>query len=374
MMNFKNMRMQNKNRLKLITGCIFIFYLITIPGCESKLDLSQFPISNNGSTNVSDTLYAQQSPTWNQFNGPEDVLVGKEPLIYVADTKNNSIVQLDLAGGFISSRNFGDKVYPKKIVQDGNFDLLVLCDSVSTANDTISIIYRLKMVAGGGIVGNAPKYELILSTHPTPNISKIRKFTGISVYPDNTFLISRRGPEDPYGIDPGNAILLVRADDTLRQVTVLGGFQSSGNSFYSIENISSIIAANNSSTDFIISRSTPDTLTLNKLIWFVYNTVNGTFDPKFTSQTQDIVNIKLGSPDGLTQDNNYNVYCVDSYVHHLYKFNSQGKLMKESFGTFGAGENQLNSPKGVSHFNKVLYIADTGNNRIVRYKLSTETN
>jgi hypothetical protein len=37
-------------------------------------------------------------------------------------------------------------------------------------------------------------------------------------------------------------------------------------------------------------------------------------------------------------------------------------------------ENKLYTPKGVAFFNKVLYIADTGNNRIVRFKLSTDIN
>ncbi|MCH7955786.1 MAG: hypothetical protein IIC40_08600 [Candidatus Marinimicrobia bacterium] len=32
----------------------------------------------------------------------------------------------------------------------------------------------------------------------------------------------------------------------------------------------------------------------------------------------------------------------------------------------------LNNPRGVSVFNKIVYIADTGNNRILRYKLSTD--
>ena len=32
----------------------------------------------------------------------------------------------------------------------------------------------------------------------------------------------------------------------------------------------------------------------------------------------------------------------------------------------------LNNPRGISVFNKIVYIADTGNNRILRYKLSTD--
>ena len=356
--------------LLIITSLIFAF---AFNSCGDRLDLSKFPITNNGNVNVSDTVYVQQQPVWGNFNGPEDVLVGNEPLIYVADTKNNSVVQLDLAGGFIGNYNFGPGIYPRKMAQDGYFDLLVVCDSVS-AIDTISIVYRLKIVAGGGIINNAPRISLLLSTRPTPNTSKLRKFKGITIFNDNSFIVTRRGPEDPYGIDPGNALLKAKGRDSIVSLIVLSGFQTSGNSFYSIENLSSIAAVKNSLTDFIISRSTQDTTTLNKVIWFQYNTVNETYDPKFTSQSEDIVNIKFGSPDEVIQDAGYNVYCIDSYRHHLFKFNSLGKLLVESFGTLGSGENQFNSPKGAAHFNKVLYIADTGNNRIIRFKLSTDIN
>jgi hypothetical protein len=361
----------NKNLLFLIA--IIFLTAFTFYSCEDKLDLSKFPITNNGNVNVSDTVYVQQQPVWSNFNGPEDVLVGNEPVIYVADTKNNSVVQLDLSGGYIGNYNFGLNIFPKKISQDGFFDLLVICDSVSTA-DTISILYRLKIVTGGGIINNAPKIELMLSTIPTPNSSKLRKFTGITVFNDNSYIVTRRGPEDPYGIDPGNALLKLYGRDSVSSITILSGFQSSGNSFYSIENVASIVAVKNSSTDFIISRSTKDTVTINKVIWFQFNSVNGSYDPKFTSQSEDIVNIKFGGPDKVIQDIGYNVYIIDSYRNHLYKFNSIGRLLIESFGTYGSGENQFINPKGISHFNKVLYIADTGNNRIVRYKLSTDIN
>ncbi|MCX6160829.1 MAG: 6-bladed beta-propeller [Ignavibacteriae bacterium] len=76
----------------------------------------------------------------------------------------------------------------------------------------------------------------------------------------------------------------------------------------------------------------------------------------------------------MTQDNNLSVFVIDSYRNYLYKFNSAGKFMKESFGSFGTGDGKFINPKGVAFYNKVLYIADTGNNRIVRYKLSTDLN
>jgi hypothetical protein len=277
-------------------------------------------------------------------------------------------VQLDVAGGRYGTYYFNASLFPKKITQDGKFDLLVICDSV-TSLDTTSIVFRLKVVAGGGVLSQStPAVRLITSLRPTPNTNKFRRFTGISTYSDNSYVITRTGPEDPLNIDPGNAILKASGIDSITSLTTINGFQTSGNSFYSIEHVSSILTIKNNPPDFIISRSSLDTSSLNKVIYFQYNSVNGTFDPKYTSSSQDIVNIKFGSPDAITMDANYTIYVIDSYRNHLYKFSSNGKLLKESFGDAATFKN----PKGITIFNKVVYIADTGNDRILRYKLSTD--
>ncbi len=345
--------------------------VLLLTGCGEKLDLAQFPITNNGNINVADTLYILQTPVWNGFNGPEDVLMGNEPLVYVADTKNNRVVQMDIAGGIIGEISISN---PRKLAQDYNFDILVISDSVVSTMDTVSIVYRINTVAAGGNLSNATKSIFIKSTYATPNSSTLRKFTGIAVLTDNSVLITRVGPEDEFGIDPGNAILKVTGRNIINTVTVLPGFQSSGSSFYSIENVSGICAVRNSSSDFIITRSTPDTTTLNKVLWFMYNNVNGTYDPKFTESSLGIVSSKFGKPDDVVQDPNQSVFVIDSYRNYLWKFNVTGKLMTESFGGFGSESGKFNNPKGIAFYNKVVYIADTDNNRIVRYRLSTDLN
>lgn len=340
-------------------------------GCGDELSLDEFPITNNGNINISDTVYILQSPVWTGFNGPEDVHLGYEPMVYVADTRNNRIVQMDIAGGFIGQL----EIYrPRKISQDFNFDLLVIGDSVLSTSDTISILYRINTVITGGNISNASKITLLKSTYPTPNSSNQRKFTGVTTFMDNSYNIARTGPDDPFGIDPGNAILKVKGRNSVSSVTVLSGFQSSGNSFYSVEYISGITAVNNSSTDFIITRSTPDTTTLNKVIWFMYNTINGTYDPKYTSSSLGIVNTKFGEPSDVALDLNQNIIVIDSYRNYMYKFNNAGRLLPESFGNPEGSFSVFNNPKGISYFNKIIYIADTDNNRVVRYKLSTELN
>jgi len=353
---------------------ILLLPLIILCGCGDRLDLDQFPVTSGGGIiTVNDTTYVLQAPVWTGFNFPQDIIVGNDQIVYVCDTKNNGVVQLDFAGDKLSTKLFSANIFPKKISQDYNFDLLVLGDSV-TALDTITVLYRLKLVEGGGLVANARTISLITSLYPTPNSSKLRKYTGVSVYPDNTYLLTRIGPSDPIGIDHGNAILKVQGIEYVTHTEKFTGFQTSGNSFYSLENVSGISVAKNSSTDFIITRNTYDTSSLNKVIYFVYNDANGSFDPKFNSPLQDIASTKFGTPYAVTQDVNFNIFVADALRNHLYKFSPAGKLLIESFGTPGTGVHQLNSPMGVAHYNKILYIADAGNNRIVRYKLSTDLN
>lgn len=360
------------NFLPLFLTAVFMT-LVIYSGCEEqKLDLSQFPITNEGNVNVNDTSYVQQFPVWTQFNAPEDILLGKEPLIYVADTKNNRVVQMDLAGSEIGSINLaGTNVnYPRKITQDNNFDLFVICDSAVSQFDTISVIYRLKLVEGGGIITNARKIRLLSSLEGTILSSSKRKFTGISTFPDNTVILTRTGPNNS-GIDPDNALLKVQANETIQNITPYTGFQTTGNGIYSIEKTSSVTVQRNSSTDFIITRNTSDFGF--KVLWFEFDPVNGAYEPKFLPEgNSDLIKKQFSGPASVTMDNFMNLYVIDAVNDSLYKYSGSGKLMPGSFGGNGTGENKLNRPMGVAFFNKVLYIADTGNNRIVRYKLSTD--
>ena len=349
-----------------------ILLAVSLYSCAPKTDLSQYPITTDPNpVSVNDTNYIQQSPTWNQFNGPEDILIGKEPLIYVADTQNNLIVQLDLSGLQIGALPCS---HPRALSQDNNFDLLVIADSVlSVTNDTISVLYRVKTVAAGGIITNAQKIALITSDYPTPLTSRQRKFTGVSTFPDNTYIVSRIGPNNSSSLDPDNAIIKLRGIASVTSVTVLTGFQSQGNGVYSIDKVSSLWTAQNNNTDFLLTRNTSDYGF--KAEWFQYDNVNGAYLPKYLPEANtDFTRIQLSAPEDITLDNNSNIFIVDAGNDSLYKFNSSGKKLKESFGGTGVSVNHLNHPKGVAFFNKVLYIADTGNNRIVRYKLSTDLN
>ena len=343
--------------------------LIWLSSCSNKTDLSQFPISTGGGPVVTETTYVQQSPVWNQFNKPEAVLLGREPLIYVCDTKNNRVVQLDLAGGEIGSIEVTN---PRAIAQDYNFDLLVIADTTSNIfTDTLSILYRIKLVQIGGVISNASLLPLMRSDYATPLSSRRRKFTGVGVYSDNSYIITRTGPDNTSSLDPDNALLRVTGINSVTSVTPLGGFQPTGNGIYSIDKMSAITTFNNNLTNFIITRNSVDFGF--KVEWFEFDDVKGTYNPRYLpGDNVDLLNKQLGTPVGICLDPSNNIFVVDNARDSLYKYTSLGKYKNESFGGTGNGVKQLNNPNGVSFFNKVLYIADTGNDRIVRYKLSTD--
>jgi len=80
---------------------------------------------------------------------------------------------------------------------------------------------------------------------------------------------------------------------------------------------------------------------------------------------------KFMRPEDVTVDLEGNIFVVDAELNYLFKFSVLGEE-QQSFGGAGSGEKQFLQPHGVAFFNKTVYVADTGNNRIVRFKLSTD--
>jgi DNA-binding beta-propeller fold protein YncE len=76
---------------------------------------------------------------------------------------------------------------------------------------------------------------------------------------------------------------------------------------------------------------------------------------------------------------------VDSETDSLYQFSLNGfegirppaaagidRYVKASFGGTGVGLMQFNDPVGVAYYNQIVYVADAGNGRIMRYKLTLD--
>ncbi|MGH2575605.1 MAG: hypothetical protein ACRDFC_07890, partial [Ignavibacteria bacterium] len=347
-----------------------------LSSCGQELDLSQFPI-NQPPTVIGDTVYIPQSPVLTGFNEPVDIFIGNEPLIYIAERGNNRIVQMDISGGLISYSNFILK--PKKISQDRNYDLLVIASVIDTIPpnilDTVDAVFRFKLRLNNGILSGAQSTVTFKSNQPTPVPGDHGKFTGIATFYDNYYLVTRSGPNNSSFIDPDNAIFKIdKFDNTLPVPERLSGFEVNGQGLMSLQQISSIATFPNNNEDLIYTQVFSNAVF--KVQWAIYDDVNGIYIHKFTPENgADLLRNGLFSqPQDVTIDNFGNIYVVDSYKDSLYKFSSLGKLKSESFGGQGTGLSQFSNPMGAAFFNKTLYIADTGNNRVLRFILSTDIN
>ncbi len=97
---------------------------------------------------------------------------------------------------------------------------------------------------------------------------------------------------------------------------------------------------------------------------------------------------KFEVPSGIAyggDDDSY-IFVVDSELNRLFQFQLNGqegvppppgvedqtRQIRVSFGEFGADAKQFKNPSGVAYFDRVVYVADKGNNRISRFKLTSD--
>jgi hypothetical protein len=343
--------------------------------CGEKLDLSQFPLNDPPGV-IGDTVYIPVTPVLGGFNQPADIYIGNEPVIYIADMGNNRIVQMDMAGSVISYSGF--ILRPRKITQDRNFDLLVIGSVIDTIPpnllDTVDAVFRFRLFQNGGVIAGVTPVITFKSNQPTPIPGDHGNFTGIATFRNNYYVVTRSGRNNSSPIDPDNAIFKInRFDNTSPVPERLSGFEPVGQGLMSLQEITGIVTFPYSDNDIIYIQKSPNAAF--KVQWCIYDDIEAVYYPKFQPGAIDLLrNGLLTEPAGITLDRFNNIYIVDSFKDSVYKFNPLGMLRSESFGGSGSTMTTFNSPTGVAHFYKTLYICDKGNNRILRFILSTDIN
>lgn len=352
---------------KLISAALVFISLFFVLSCADKFEL---PTNIGGLGNIKgDTVYVQINPPWEGFNQPQDVYIGNEPFVYVADTDNNRIVMMNLAGIVLGTREIKK---PIAISQDYQLNLIV-CAEFDTLGQTFSAVYKIDLVAASHNIANAPVIRLLPRPGIASDLNSLIKYTGVAVFFDNSFYVARTGPNNSSLFNPDNSILIFQKKvlpDGSKKDTLIGRLPSlepTGTGILSTNNISSLTSFKRRNIDFIM------TLTGNtnfKTQWLYYNYASETpgYESRLSPNTNKMMfPNKFSRPEGVTVDNFGNIYIADAERDSVYKFNSFGDEL-QSFG----GRSVFKEPYAVAFFDRTLYVADKGNNRILRFILSTD--
>ncbi len=348
----------------------FLLLSIFLLSCNDKF-VAPDNSPKDGNQIISDTLYIQQSPVWTGFNRPQDILIGKETFIYVADTDNDRIVVLNLAGHVVGTRNIKR---PIALAQDFQLNLLV-CSQFDTLNTTYSAVFKLNMVNAEHHIENAPITRVLPNFNdPINEPSASVEYTGVATFFDNGFLVSRKGPNNATLINPDNSILLFRKKemaDGSKKDTLIGRvplLEPLGTGLMSANNISSLTSYSGNKYDIILTLIGENSFRTQVLEYVEGEDYTG-YKNKIQPFTTDLMTVaKFEKPEGTALDVYGNIFVADAAKDSIFKFNSFGDEM-ESFG----GPETFDSPHAVAYFNKTLFVVDTENNRILRFVLSTDT-
>lgn len=348
--------------------------LLILTGCGRKIKLpTNLPEKGAGTL---DTTYVPIEPDrpWAEaggipFSHPQDVHVGFDGYIYIADTDNDRIVKLDQAGNFI--HQYDGVKRPSSVSQDP--------------------LFRLLATGGNTIYKKGTQDEDFISLYTAPDIYD----TTIVIRPDTVVV------DSDTVIAPIDTVIYVDTVVTNYEAIAPNPLPLSGHALYYVCDFT-----RSQITKFIFYE--PDTLiklepaipkgyelgkTSYPLGIFTYLTPSG-FNLIFC-QVLDYYSVQLldgknfspliprtdsskiywegtfGRAEDVAVDEHDNIFVVDSEKNSVLKFSKNGVRIL-SFGSQGGGSKEFQNPKGIAYSNKIIYVADTGNNRILRFMLSTD--
>lgn len=377
--------------------------------------------------------YAPVLPFWGEFDAPNDVYVGFDRFVYVTDNEGVHLLdRADLNPRVTVELQGANAVTQDRLL---NVYVSARIDTIITSLDpnitwNLPAVFKIKNMNGTGPLTFVdtlifPFDDASLSTSAAQN-SRLRKgqsdnyenveITGLSTLADNSLYVTRRGPfkSTTEIAAPDNTVLEFRRVSNaegeftgkminVRQIRTLSPTIPSLRSGIGISSITTFVSPpqRDRFTDdrsFIVAQADQTQDISFRVLWInAVETPDGlVFQQNSQLLAQDTTQADgfLYEPDKFQQptdvafggDDDSYIFVVDAAQHKLYQFQSNGqegvppppgaenqtKQVLVSFGEQGAGPKQFDSPSGVAYFDQIVYVADMGNNRIARYKLTTD--
>lgn len=398
--------------LPLVSGCDTIF--------GSKHDQTTDEIFDEARTDPTQFREVEYVPLFPFFTTggdgapierPTDVYVGFDQFIYVTDARGLHV--LDLAGrpaNFIEIPGGATSV-----VQDRRFSLYVTARRDTTL---LGRTWNLPVVMKySDVTSGSPRIENIL-WHPFDDETRRFnlpdpvatdedvEFAGVGVLANNNVLVARRGPVNDMTsvIIPHNVVLEFGDDGRPVSQILLNPITPSLRSAVEPADILTFVHPPQrqsfpTSKNFILAQAPQSgPLQYPVLSILAVQTPDGLEYRPDTEKVQVANNpdagdgfmyeeFKFERPSGLAfaADGTNYIYVLDGGKDSLFVFTSNGvegvapppgatstRPVNVSFGGTGSGSMQLQDPEGVAYFRRIVYIADTGNGRIARYRLNTD--
>ncbi|MEM6799790.1 MAG: hypothetical protein AAF696_00220 [Bacteroidota bacterium] len=351
--------------------------------------------------------YVPIQPVWEGFVDPVDIIAGWDELIYIADGGAEEIISFDQAGN-----ELGRFKVPglQSISQDRRLDILATGRKDTVINGSpfnLPAIYRISLNKNGDYgLQNAAIVKTIVhpfffkSSTPTSN-DELAAFEAVAPMGNNRYYVARSGVSNSpnqFG-GPDNAVLIFDENDVFESPvfvsTNLGLFRDyfkDPSSIVSVAQPPQSPAVNNRG-DFYFSSLSDNALSVQGIRFteteggFSYDVINFIIGTENQADGFLYEANKFSSPVDITlagDGTNY-IFVVDSEKDSLFQFNALGyegvnppagsssdKAIRASFGGTGEELTQFRNPKAVAYLDQIVYVADAGNNRILRFKLTTD--
>lgn len=389
----------------LVLLCLCISSCTNFFGKKTNLDFIPKPNYSN-----KPVAYVPLQPDIKGFQFPTDVIVGWDQIIYVADEGAQKIFSYDLADNPMASLYIPGLT---SVAQDRHLDLIAIgtVDTfINSKKYTLSAIYRIRLnnPKGYGLQNAVIIHKTIHPFYFTTGFNALdtqTRFKHVGILANNNYYVTRTGPSNAltqFG-GPDDAVIEFSAADSFETpvyVSTQNGEYT--NYFKTPSGIATRAQPPQSSSvnpkgDFIFT-------SLKTGFPLAVQEIDETTDPMYgvfyklgyypvgdTTKASGFLYTpnKFVEPTGVTiagDGTNY-VWVVDAYKDSLYQFNSQGlegvtpppgygstKNIKVSFGGIGSDLSHFDQPMAVAYYNKIVYVADAGNGRILRFELTTDLN
>ncbi len=350
------------------------------------------------------------SATGTSFDAPTDVYVGYDDFLYVTDA--NGLHVLESSGRAAT-------FYPipggaTSVIQDRLLNVYVTARRDTVVNGrSWSLPAVLKL--SGISLGSPSLVDIIW--HPFDDDTRSRRdpedndeqvaFTSVAVLPDNSVYVARQGPDNSVTsiLSPHNAVLEFNtAGQNVQRIPLNPARPNLRSALFPADIVTNVQPPQRESFPsdkaFVIAQTNPDGGALQFAVLSVLAVVTPDgIDYRPDTDKLQVASLpergdgflydtfKFGSPSGLAiaGDATGYLFVTDAATDSLYVFTSGGVEgvapppgsrsqipVVVSFGGTGDGAREFNVPQGVAYANQIVYVADSGNNRISRFRLNTD--